>query len=783
MSIFGKDQGGFIKVISLTIGLTVGLVLIARVGLNLNFDRCIAHKERVYELAEAFQKKGEEAREFAATPGGAVPALCRYIPEIEVGTRWTYQFDDEKLIAEDDSRHAFAYSMFADSCFFDIFTTKIVQGDGKKILGTPGQCLISRRLKERMGGNVIGKTFRFMAVPAQAMTISGVFEDYDENSSFKDLDIIMSMPSIGLYSYDGTGNLMGNDRYHSFVRLRPDANMADVVKKMNVMLKEQLPWEELKAAGIEDFSFRFNPVSGSHMKQPTVRSTTIILGVVALVMLFTSVMNYILVVVSLLVGKARQVALRKVIGAPRREFYLSTLKEAAGHLLVALVIMMLLLFSAQDWIRDLLGVSVGTLFSAQTYLVLVAVCVAVLFCCGLLPGYIYSRIPMRYAYRLFSESKRMWKLSLLAFQIVLSTMLLCILSTIYRQYDYMLNKDLGYNYRNVAYIEIVQASDSILTLAREIEKLPCVERTSLATSLFVSRQSGNNVMMPGNPEQLFNYACLYWAEPSIIETMTLTVVQGRKPDRLNRAGWEPEVIVDEDFAEQLKKHTGWTDVIGQSILSTEFGEQVPLTIKAVVKDFTLGTLVGTDERPAMMICGNIYANYILIKFNAMRPEHLLAVQQVCDKLYPAAELNVKRYADELSDQYSQTQHTRDLILIGCLASLLITLIGLIGYVRDEVQRRSRELAIRKVMGAGVKELQMLFFRGIALIAVPSVVFGVLLGWWLSAMLMQQFADKTPMLWYVFVADAIFVLLVIALVVFFQTRRVANNNPIEYLKTE
>lgn len=500
-------------------------------------------------------------------------------------------------------------------------------------------------------------------------------------------------------------------------------------------------------------------------------------------MLFTAVMNYILVVISMMVGKARLVAIRKVLGAPKREFYLMTLREAALHLLLALLIMVLLLTAGQDWIRDLMGASVSTLFSIQTWLVLTVVCLIVLVCCGLLPGYIYSRIPMVYAYRLFTENKRIWKLSLLAFQFVLSTMLLCILSTIYRQYDYMLNKDLGYKYKDVAYIEIPQRSDSTFTLAREIEKLPCVESTSTAYSLFFEKQSGNNVMLPGDPKQLFNYACLYWAEPSIVKTMGLTVVQGRIPEQRTRPGWEPEAIVDEKFAKLMKDHTGWGDVIGQTMLSTEFGNDIPLTIACVVKNFHLGTLVNSEERPSMMISGNIYAKYIVIKLNVLTAENLMAVGQLCDKLYPDAELVVKSYANELVDSYLETQHTRDLIMIGCLASLLITLIGLIGYVRDEVQRRSRELAIRKVMGAGVGELQALFLRSIALIAIPSIIVGVALGWYFSNLLMEQFADKIPLVWYVFAACALFVLFIIAAIVLLQTHRVTTSNPVNYLKTE
>ena len=540
MNIFAKGQGAFIKVTSLAIGLTVGLVLIAKVQLEMNYDRCIADKEHVYELHETF--------------------------------------------------------------FFDIFATKVLVGDARQILSTAGQCIISRRLSEKIGGDVVGKTFCFLSAPQKPMTISGVFDDYPENSAYSNFDILMSMPSVGTYSWDGTENLI---------------------------------------------------------------TTCIILGIVAFVMLFTAVMNYILVVISALVGRARQVALRKVLGAPRREFYLKTLKEAAVHLLSALLIMTLLLMAGQDWVHDLLGVSVTALFSAQTFTVLTAVCLIVLLCCGLLPGYIYSRIPVTYAYRLYSESKRTWKLSLLAFQFVLSTMLLCVLSTIYRQYNYMLNADMGYQYDRVAYVDVrALHGDSIYSLAREIENLPGID-----------------------------------------------------------------------------------DVVGRQFVNSAVGEEYPMTVIGIVKDFRLGSLVSREERPVMIANGNVWTH------------------------------------NEMADSYQETKRTRDQILIGCLASLLITLIGLIGYVRDEVQRRSRELAIRKVMGAGVGELQGLFLRSIALIAIPSIIVGVGLGWYFSTMLMEQFADKITLSWYVFAACALFVLLIIAAIVLLQTYRVATSNPVNYLKTE
>ena len=784
MSIFRKGQEAFIKVTSLVIGLTVGLVLIAKVQLERNYDRCITDKEHVYELQETIQREGEAMQQYGATSGGIAPVLAREIPEVLRATRYTGQFSEEKLTLEDGSRHYFGKAVFADSCFFDIFATRVLVGDARQILSTAGQCMVSRRLSEKIGGEVIGKTFCFASAPQKPMTISGVFDDYPENSAYSGFDILMSMPSVGTYSWDGTENLIGNDRYHSYVRLRPDADMDKVRKEIKELLQRILPWDDLKQTGYTDAGYELVSVVGSRMKDTTVRTTCIILSVVAAVMLFTAVMNYILVVISTLVGRARQVALRKVLGAPRQEFYQTTLKEAAVHLLMALVVMVLLLMAGQDWVRDLLGISVATLFSAQTFTVLTAVCLVVLLCCGLLPGYIYSRIPLTYAYRLYSETKRTWKLSLLTFQFVLSTMLLCVLSTIYRQYNYMLNADMGYQYNRVAYVNVRSLhGDSIYSLAREIENLPCVQKTVASYSLFCEQQSGDNVLVPGRPQELFNCANLFFAEGGLVETMGLELVRGRDFKRLNHAGWTQEMLVNEHFAKKMKAVAGINDIIGQQFVNSSVGDEYPLTVVGIVKDFKLGSLVSREERPVMIANGNVWTHYVLVKFQSVTPENTQVVQQLCDRLYPDADLNVKFYAHELADCYRETQHTRDLIMIGCLASLLITLIGLIGYVRDEVQRRSRELAIRKVMGAMVGEVQGLFLRGIALIAVPSIVVGTGLGWYLSTLLMEQFAEKVPLVWYVFVGCALFVLVIIAAVVYLQTHRVTTSNPVNYLKTE
>lgn len=777
----------FIKVLSLTIGLTVGLLLIAKVRLEANFDACIRDRSHVYQLHESFQRQGEDPEQFQATSGGVVDKMREYIPEMVAGTRYTGLFSDENVQMEDQRRVAFGEALCADSSFFSIFSTKVLMGEAPRILSTPGQCMVSRRLYERMGGDVLGKTLAFLSAAGKPLTIAGVYETFSENTTMDRTDILISMPSIGNYTYDGSHNLMGNDRYRSFVRLRADADMSRVEAELAKMIQENVPMDELRKLGYQDAGIRMEPVADAHLKDTRVRATCTILLIVALVMLTAAVMNYILVIISSLVARARQVAVRKCMGAPDREFYVRTLGEAALHLMVALLLMSAVMWGGRDVVRDLLGASVGTLFSMQTICVLASVCVVVLLCCGLLPAFIYVRLPLVYAYRLYSESRRVWKFALLSSQLLLCAMLLSVLVVITRQYDYLLCKDMGYDFSEVAYARVnipgETLSDKGFLLARELEKLSSVESATCAYSLFCEHQSGDNVMVPDSMRELFNYADLFFAEHNLLHTMGLELVEGKGFTPMDHSGWMSEAVVNETFARKAMQMMGWNSVVDRYVINTSIGEQYPLRIVGVVKDFVIGSLLNPDDRPVMVMNGSVWPNRILIRFHHLTPEHLAQAEELCRSMCPDADVVVRPYAAELADGYVETRRTRNLITIGSVATLVIMLVGLIGYVRDEVQRRSRELAIRKVMGASILQLQALFVRSIALIALPSIILGTGLGYWLSTLLMQQFPSRINLSCWMFVLSAALVFLITQVVIMWQTYRVAAQNPVDNIRVE
>ena len=775
-------KGTFIKILSLTIGLTIGLVLLARVRLELNYDSCVKDIDNVYRLSEYIVSQTQGTIEHGLTSGGTAPKLREYVPEIMECTRNTYFTNEAKLVFDDGRNVQTRQMQFVDSCHFQFFDTKVT-GDVRKSLSVKGYCLVSRSLADKVGGDVIGKSFYVYPHDSTPLTIGGIYEDYADNTSFANIDVLVSLSSIGYFSYDGSSDLLGNDRYNSFVRLHPDADMEKVKRECEKMMEKELASEinGLKESGYSNFHYNFNNLAEERINNAMESGFCIIIAIVAIVILFTAIMNYILVVIGTLAGKAKQVAVQKSMGAPDSEFYKETFKDAAIHLGVALALMAFIIFVGQDLIKSLLGISLGTLFSSQTVFVILGVCVIVLLSCALLPGYIYSHISVTYAFRHFSESKRIWKLSLLAFQFALSALMFVVLTTIYRQYDYMLNKDLGYDYKNVVFTYYAVSAEKAEVLMNEANKLPFVESSYLSYTLFCDFQSGDNISIAGEHKSLFNVADMYFATPGIIETMGLTLVNGRgfleHPDSAIN-----EAIVDENFARRVKAQRGIDNVIGLQVTNSSFPD-LPFTIVGVVKDFTISNIAYREERPIFLMNSSKWTKFAVFKLQSLSTENILALQSICDRLYPEDEMCIMPYSERMFGYYIESQHMRDLITIGCVATFLITLIGLIGYISDEVQRRSRELAIRKVLGATVLELQMLWVRSIAVIALPSIIFGAMVGYYCNGLIMEQFPDKVDMPLWTYVVPLLFAIVVTIIVIGCKTYKVATMNPVESIKTE
>ncbi len=781
-SLSQKGRHNMMKIASLAIGLAVGLVLIAKACYEQSFDTFYPDRERIFRIYEAVARD-EGLDSYPQTSGGIAVRMCEMMPEIERATRFTYAGSGTFTMMESRKRLSGVWAL-ADSCWFDVLSRPILQGDPKEVLSRPGYVMVSDKIAENIGGDVIGKTFTFDGNEKAVMTIGGVFESIPDNASFG-ADIFISMPSIGQFMWDGSMNMIGNDRYFSFVKLYPGADVGRLKEQLPQFINTYLPVEEIRKAGV-DFQFDFLPITAERENDESIRSMIYMLSLVAFALIFVAVMNYILITVSSVVGRSKEVAVRKCYGASEENIYGILFAEAFVHVVIALFVAVMLLFTFQDFLPPLIGTSIEQLLMGKSMLIILCVCAGVLLLTGVLPGSLYAHIPVAVAFRNYRESKRVWKLALLFIQFTAAIFLVILLFVVNRQYYRMTNDDPGYSYDNLAYIPLNMVADTAQRrmILEELKRLPEVEMVSFAYNLPKDGSSGDNVLLPGEDRELFNCADQYYVGDGFFDLMEIPIVEGRA---FNPAlGIDEEVMVSSKFVEYMKHTAGWEgSPIGKQIRVTSHYNYVKAqTICGVYADYRIGSITLQDERPsALFYSPRIIMGNILLKYHQLTPEALKKTEEQLALLLPDKEMHVYSYRNDMVSLYADTLSFRNAVLAGGLVILLILLIGLVGYTTDEVNRRRKEIAIRRINGALMSDVQCLFLRDVAKLLFPATVLGIYLAWYVSTSWQQQFSEKVPLSWYFFLVGVLLVTAVIVCVSSYNVNRIANENPANSIKAE
>lgn len=228
------------KLFCLTIGLAIGLLLVAKAYIEQSYDSFIPENGNVYIITESIITHGE-FMEYLQTPGAIAPGLKRYAPPVESATRFT-QITGELTVKTPDGQLFDADALIlADTCAFDVLRQPVISGNPKEALAVENHCMIPRSLAEKIGGDVIGTTLSSPELnDSYSVMIDGIYEDFPVNSTFTNA-IYLSMPSIGNFMGDGTENWVGNDRYKSYVRLVDGATADDVRPYIDRMIRKELP--------------------------------------------------------------------------------------------------------------------------------------------------------------------------------------------------------------------------------------------------------------------------------------------------------------------------------------------------------------------------------------------------------------------------------------------------------------------------------------------------------------------------------------------------------------
>jgi putative ABC transport system permease protein len=776
-----------IKILSLGIGLAIGIVLIAKVCFELSYDSFYKDVDRIYMIKENFIMQNEP-KDYSRTSGAIAPGFRAEVPGVEAATRYT-DVSNNHFYDENDNLIT-GVCLGVDTCFFDFFERTVLVGDPMQALQRwNGNIAVSRSFAEKLGGvnEAIGKQIYIEESPETKLTVVGVFEDFPKNGSVQ-CDIVLSIGFCGEWS---NNNWLGNDRYCSYVRLAPHVDPNELKDAIRKMQETHQPLEELEQND-NAIWYTLTPLANLHRQQDSVRNFVMILSVMAFLLLLVSVLNYLLMAISDVVRRSKEMGVRKCYGASAGSIYGMLIKETALNMLASLAVAALLIGAFNGVIESLLGVPVQKLMVPQTRWVLAAIIAFIFIVSALIPAMMFVRIPVSTAFSGYKENKRRWKLSLLMVQIGINAILLPLVIVADRQYDTALGTDMGYEYKQLLYSPLEGAGKNNLALITEkLRSIPEVEAAELAYCPPLMRSSGNNIRLPDNPSKdLFNVCDQYGATEGFFDIMGFRLIEGRAPSKLN------DVAVSQGFVKEMNRFEDWSDgAVGKDILISEHSDSDDdiFTICGVYEDYIIGSAIGKDDRPSIRFCWNKDWNYgpydysqlmdkLVVKVREVNPETIEKVKAVIEECLPERKnIEVTPYTELVRDEYTYTFQMRRAFTMGALFAMVIALIGLIGFVRDEANRRSKEVAIRKVNGAVTGEIIKMFVADVLKLAVIAALIGVAIAYFLADKWLELFAMRIGLSPLYFVIGAVTVLLIVTAVVVMSSNRVARMNPVKSLK--
>lgn len=749
-----------IKVISLGLGLTMSILLFSRVAFEQSYDTCYKDYDDLYQIYSIFSAEGEQFEPQKQNCGPVAGAILENFPkEVEAATSIAY-FVSSPLY--NGSVRIDARKILADSLFFKTMGIEVLSGNPEKDLMQNDVIFLSDDLAQKIygGENPIGKVISYKELQ---LTVKGTYVDLPENATMRP-ETVISMPTA--WSRDwGNYSWRGGDSYYEYIRFRPGADKEVVNARLDAMIQKYRPEEDKKAYGYTAF---VKPIRDVYRDEDQVKRMDSIMSILALAILFIASLNYVLISISSLTYRAKAVGVHKCSGASGGTVFSMFLLETGIIIALALVLMGLILLNFQEFIEDTTAAKLSVLFAPDRIWVPLVVVLVLFIVGGILPGRLFARIPVSQVFRRYTEGKKGWKRPLLFVQFAGVAFICGLMYVVMAQYNYVKDKDMGYNPQRVAignvYFGGEEASGPALQFFRG---LPYVEEVSSAVSTPVWSYSGSMIEGEGG-QSLFSTRFSYALE-DYFKMMGMTMKEGR-PARAS-----DEIVVNEAFAERMR----WGDKALNHPLRAE-GRN--LKVVGVLKNFHIGSFYQPQD-VIMFGYTRTFGNTVHVRLKEPFAENLRRLNKDVSEAYPDKTVDFYSMEDQILNKYNPVRVFSNATILAALTMFFVMLMGLIGYTTDEVRRRSKEIAIRKVNGAESLGILELLSKDVLYVAAPAVIIGIISAAYINGMWMDQFAEQVPLSWPVYILIALVILLLILACVIWKSWRIANENPVNSIKSE
>ncbi|WP_294588431.1 FtsX-like permease family protein [uncultured Bacteroides sp.] len=755
------------KTISLTLGLFIGILLFACVAFQLSYNRFFDKPEQLYL---AYMTDVKSSNEGINLYGPFAKAMREEFPE-EV---------EDATVFRDDGMHTYysgkkrlqEHTIWADWNLFSTLGIKVLAGKSEDLQAVDA-VFISRSVADQIseGGELntlIGK--QLYLDRKRPFTIWGIFENLPENADFP-FDVVRSMNELW---NDNRAGWKHDISYSTIIRFRNPAKDVPIVEaRLPEMMKKYMP--DFNQNPDQRRICFFRPLTDYHTQNPTAHIMIVVMTVLAIAILLIAAFNYVLISVSSLTRRAKEVGVHKCSGAADGTVFGMFLTETAILVAISVLLTGTLMYVFRDLVEDVAAARLASLFTIQTLWVPVLVIIGVFLLAGILPAWLFSSIPVTQVFRRYSEGNTWWKRPLLFVQFAGVSFISGFLLVVLFQYRMVVERPLGYDPARVATMWS-QAGGSYENRMSVFKSLPMVEDYSFGSHLICSGHSTENFNLDAEHKLSTR---MRWVPGNFLPMMKIRIVEGRNfnPAHKNPDNWlagSDELIVNETFV----REAGWTgNVIGRVVDLYD----LHFTIVGVMQDYLTTSAYESQKPEALLFKETGGVHYVRLK----EPfgENLAALNRIMQETFPADDVVFTSLEQKLDEQYTDIRRFRDAVLLASVSIFIVALMGLTGYINDEVHRRSKEIAIRKVNGALAQDIIRMLTRDVAWIALPAVLGGCVCASVFGRHWLNRFEEQAQVDTGGFALIAIFLLLVIAISIGLRTRRIANENPVNSIKNE
>jgi len=785
-----------INISSLTIGIIGCLVIGLFVWDEWQYDKNIPGGENVYRVYE--QRKDNDNITYAAISAPAFATfLKRTYPEVDTTTRILMSID-KFLMEVGEKRNYEEKGWFVESSFFQVFPLKFSKGDPATALIEPKTVVLTEDLAKKYFGteDPINKT---IYIDKDTLAIKGVLAKLPEHFHL-DFNYLMSLPTAGIPQ-----ERMERWTWHQFytyVKLKPGANVRQLQDKFQAHMKKEI-FPTLTQAGSTFLPF-FQPLKDIHLRsadfiydnavrgnQTYIKALTII----ALFVLVIACFNFVNLATARSFRRAKEIGVRKVIGAERKQLIIQFISET----ILLSVLSMLLAIVATFLIVPLLNQFTGKSIEFNPFanpilgLIILAAGIVIGMIAGIYPALVLSGfqpIKVLKNMKLVGSGGGAWlRQALVVIQFSLSVLLIVSTTIVYRQTQFLNKTDIGFNKEQVVYFQVRgDLEKNLETFKSELKRSQNIVAITSGYGLPGDRYAGDGVKTTGNDGEKERSANVFIGDHDYVKTLGLRVIAGRDFSKNMATDVKEAFIINETAVKEWGFSTP-EKAIGQPI---SWNEWSPIdTLNPVKKGKVIGVVAdfhykSLHEKVTASVI-HVYPQVLFavaVKLKTADIKNTIAyIVNVWSKFVPGYPLDYKFMDETYASMYKAEAKLSDLLWIFTIMAIVVGCMGLFGLTAFSAEQRTKELGIRKVLGANAFDIVGLLSKNFLVLVMIASLIAFPIAWWAMNSWLKDFPYRVSISWWVFGIAIIAALAVALLTVSFQAIKAALTNPVKSLRTE